>query len=208
MKITNFHTLFITLAITFSCIAFSMSENYQLENEVMSGNTENKAVSIVGNEPFDKMMSALTHKRCVNCHPAGDRPLQGEDSRIHNYNVQRGIADSGIGSLNCQTCHQKENNNLSGVPGNEKWQLAPRKMVWEGLTRVEIARSITNPKINGGKTLKEIVTHLTEDELVLWAWEPGISQDGTPREKPPISKEEYIKAVKDWYAAGAIIPEK
>jgi hypothetical protein len=81
-------------------------------------------------------------------------------------------------------------------------------MAWEGLSRVEIAKSMLDPKKNGGRTLKETVDHLTEHELVLWAWEPGIDASGKPREKPPVSKEEYIKAVKAWAAAGAVIPEK
>jgi len=65
-----------------------------------------------------------------------------------------------------------------------------------------------NPVINGGRDLKETVKHLTEHKLVLWAWEPGIDAAGNPREIPPVSKEDYIKAVKEWAAAGAIIPEK
>lgn len=207
MKIPKLYALFLAIIIAFGCIAFTFSEK-KIGNEAIEESDETETIAIEENIPFDKMMLALTHKRCVNCHPAGDRPLQGEDSHIHNYNVQRGINDSGIGALNCRTCHQKENSNLAGVPGNDKWKFAPREMFWEGLTRVEIARSMTNPEINGGKTLEETIKHLTEDELVLWAWEPGISQDGTPREKPPISKEEYIKAVKDWYAGGAVIPEK
>ena len=80
-------------------------------------------------------------------------------------------------------------------------------MAWEGLSRVEIAKSMLDPKINGGRTLKETVKHLTEHELVLWAWEPGVDAAGNPREKPPVPKDEYIKAVKEWAAAGAIIPE-
>lgn len=47
-------------------------------------------------EAFDKMMAVLTHKRCVNCHPAGDRPRQGEDSHYHNFGVQRGRDNHGL----------------------------------------------------------------------------------------------------------------
>ena len=50
--------------------------------------------------------------------------------------------------------------------------------------------------------------HLTEHELVLWAWEPGVDDEGIPREKPPIPKEEYITAVKEWIKEGAIIPSE
>jgi hypothetical protein len=80
-------------------------------------------------------------------------------------------------------------------------------MAWEGLSRTEIARSMLNPENNGGKTLEETVKHMTEDELVLWAFEPGVDDEGIPRETPPVSKEAFISAVKAWAAAGAVIPE-
>ena len=159
-------------------------------------------------EAFDKVMAVLTHKRCVNCHPSGDRPRQGEDSHYHNFGVRRGADNHGLPALRCQTCHQQENNNFSGVPGAPEWSLAPIRMAWEGLSRVEIARSILDPEINGGRTLEETVHHLTEHELVLWAWEPGVDANGVPREKPPVPKEEYIEAVKAWAEAGAPIPEE
>lgn len=157
-------------------------------------------------EPFDKMMTVLTHKRCVNCHPSDSYPRQGEDSHLHNFGVQRGADNHGVVALRCQTCHQRENNELSGVPGAPEWSLAPIQMAWQGLSRTEIARSILDPKINGGRTLDELVRHLTEHELVLWAWEPGVDANGNPRETPPVPKDEYIAAVKAWAAAGGPIP--
>lgn len=158
--------------------------------------------------PFDKMMEVLTHKRCVNCHPSNDYPRQGEDSHVHNFGVQRGEDNHGMPALRCESCHQQENNNFSGVPGAPEWSLAPISMAWQGLSRVEIAKSMLDPEKNGGRTLDETVHHLTEHELVLWAWEPGIDANGNPREKPPVPKDEYIKAVKAWAEAGAVIPEK
>jgi len=157
---------------------------------------------------FDKMMAVITHKRCINCHPSGDRPKQGEDSHTHYFNVQRGKDGHGAAALKCETCHQKENNLNSGVPGAPHWHLAPRSMAWEGLNRIEIAQVILDRTKNGGKSLEEIVKHMTEDDLVLWAWNPGSDQSGNPREKPPVSKEEFIEAVKTWAAAGAVIPVK
>ncbi|PHN08169.1 hypothetical protein [Flavilitoribacter nigricans] len=157
---------------------------------------------------FDQMMAVLTHKRCVNCHPAGDRPHQGEDSHLHHFGVQRGETGHGLAALQCSTCHQETNNNISGVPGAPHWHLAPRSMAWEGLSRTEIAASMLDPARNGGRSLEEIVHHLTEDALVLWAFEPGVDDEGNPREKPPVSKADYIQAVKDWAAAGAQIPNE
>jgi hypothetical protein len=167
---------------------------------------ESAAATKAAEDPFDQMMLVLTHKRCVNCHPSDNSPRQGEDSHAHRFGVQRGEDNHGLPALTCGSCHQSENNELSGVPGAPEWSLAPRKMAWQGLSRVEIARSMLNPENNGGRSLAEIVKHLTEHELVLWAWEPGVDAEGTPREKPPISKEAYIKAVKAWAESGALIP--
>jgi len=150
--------------------------------------------------------TVLTHKRCVNCHPAGDAPHQGEDSHVHNFGVQRGEADHGLAGYTCNTCHTDENNEYSGVPGAPHWAVAPIGMAWEGKTRVEIAEQMMDPKRNGGRSADDIMHHLTEHELVMWAWEPGVDVEGNEREKPPVPKDEYIKAVKEWIAEGAKIP--
>ena len=176
-------------------------------------NTETKDLSktetkreLSSAENFNKMMAVLTHKRCVNCHPNDNVPKQGEDSHPHYFGMERGESNLGFQATNCNTCHQEENNDFSGVPGAPEWSLAPAAMKWEGLSRTEIAESMLDPKRNGGRTHHEVEEHLTEHELVLWAWTPGIDAAGNPREKPPVPKEEYITAVKAWFEAGAIIP--
>lgn len=156
---------------------------------------------------FDQMMDVVAHQRCVNCHPSGDQPNQGKDSHPHRFGVQRGTKGFGVEGLQCSTCHQEENNLTSGVPGAPHWHLAPRSMGWAGLSRTEIARAMINRSKNGNRSLAEIEQHLTEDPLVLWVFEPGVNHEGTPREKPPVSKADYIAAVKSWIAAGAPIPE-
>lgn len=191
-------------------ISLAMANGLDFEGDSVPENKTEGPVSQTGidDAPFDKMMAVLTHKRCLNCHPSDDRPRQGEDSHIHNFEVRRGPDNHGVAALRCQSCHQEENNDFSGVPGAPEWSLAPIEMAWAGLSRVEIAQSMLNPENNGGRNLEEVVKHLTEHELVLWAWEPGIDAAGNPREKPPVSKEEYIKAVKEWAADGAVIPEE
>ncbi len=207
MKKTRFLIPALSLAIVVAVIGLASTASN--ENEPAETTTENVSQNeAIADSPFDKMMAVLTHKRCVNCHPSGDRPRQGEDSHLHNFGVQRGADNHGLPALRCESCHQHENNNYSGVPGAPEWSLAPSKMAWEGKSRVEIARSILDPEINGGRSLEETVKHLTEHELVLWAWEPGIDASGTPREKPPVPVDEYIEAVKAWAAAGAPIPEQ
>ena len=154
---------------------------------------------------FNKMMDVLTHQRCLNCHPSDNIPKQGEDSHPHRFGITRANA---VLTTNCNTCHQSSNNDFSDVPGAPEWSLAPHKMRWEGLSRVEIAKSMMNPENNGNRSPEDIMHHLTEHELVLWAWDPGMGVDGKPRELPPVALDEYIAAVKTWIELGAQIPEE
>jgi len=174
----------------------------EIEIEAVSGKTENALDSEIA---FNKMMDVLTHQRCINCHPSDNVPKHSEDRHPHRLGISRANID---GATTCNTCHQASNNLYSGVPGAPDWALAPHSMRWEGLSRVEIAQSMMDPARNGNRSAEDIMHHLTEHELVLWAWEPGVDAEGNPRELPPVSKEDYIQAVKEWIELGAVIPEE
>ncbi|GAA0717534.1 hypothetical protein GCM10009430_14580 [Aquimarina litoralis] len=157
-------------------------------------------------ENYNKMMDVLVSPRCINCHPNDNIPKQGDDGHPHYFGMSRGENNLGYQATKCTTCHQSENNDYSGVPGAPEWSLAPASMMWEGLSRKEIAESMLDPERNGGRNHEELMHHLTEHELVLWAWEPGVRADGTPRKLPPVPLDEYITAVKKWFEDGAVIP--
>ncbi len=156
---------------------------------------------------FNTMMDVVSHQRCVNCHPSDNVPKQGDESKPHHFGIARGENNLGFQATNCNTCHQPENNVYSGVPGAPHWSLAPASMAWQGLTRSEIAQAMLDRTKNGNRSHEELIHHLTEDDLVLWVFQPGTDQEGIPREKPPVSEEDYKAAVKEWFASGAIIPE-
>lgn len=197
--------LFIISALVFVGLIFATNYSYKKSAYIPVGEIAANPEISKGN--YDKMMDVLTHKRCVNCHPNDNIPKQGEDSHPHYFGMSRGNNNLGYDATKCTTCHQTENNDYSGVPGAPEWSLAPASMKWEDLTRKEIAESMLDPKRNGNRTHEDVMHHLTEHELVLWAWNPGIDANGNPREKPPVPVDEYIKAVKAWFKAGAIIPE-
>jgi hypothetical protein len=145
------------------------------------------------------------HPRCMNCHPSGDVPLQGDDSHPHAQNVKRGPDGKGLYALKCANCHQHAN--LPGAnmpPGNPSWHMLPptMKMVFQGRTPAELARQLKDSRQNGGKTLDQLLHHVTEDKLVLGGWDPG---DG--RTKPPISHTEFASRMREWIEKGAAIPE-
>ena len=164
--------------------------------------------TLTSRKAYDTMMDVLTHERCLNCHPNDNIPKQGEDSHPHRFGITGGDDGQGYQVTKCSTCHQSENNAYSGVPGAPHWGLAPASMGWQGLSRKEIAKNMLNPSSNGGKDHNELIKHLTEDELVLWAWTPGVDAEGTRREVPPVSETEFKAAVKEWFATGAVIPEE
>ena len=199
MKSISFLYSIIAFLIIGATIAFAHMETADLTEDDATQNID-------AGDPFETMMTVLTHKRCVNCHPSGNTPRQGEDSHLHYFDVVRGDEGHGLSGYSCITCHSDQNNDYSGVPGAPHWALAPDFMAREGKTKVEIATQMMDTQSNGGRSPDEIMEHLTEHELVLWAWDPGINAEGIEREKPPVPKDEYIQAVKDWINAGAIIP--
>jgi hypothetical protein len=147
----------------------------------------------------------FAHPRCVNCHPAGDAPLQGDDGRPHAQNVKRGPDGKGLYALKCANCHQETN--LPGEnmpPGNPSWHLPPAAMpmVFEGRSPGELARQLKDPSQNGGKSLEALVHHVAADALVVGCWSPG---DG--RSPPPVSHAEFVRSVRDWVEKGAAAPE-
>ena len=197
---------FITLVLVTSLVLKAgyfkpLTNIYSAPIETESNNTND-------HKAFHKMMDVLTHERCINCHPSDHIPKQGDDSHPHYFGMSRGEGNMGFDATKCTTCHQNDNNPYSGVPGAPEWSLAPEKMKWEGLTRAEIARSMLNKENNGNRNHEELIHHLTEHELVLWAWTPGVDAEGLEREKPPVPLEEYRKAVHEWFENGAIIPEE
>ncbi|MFT4535123.1 MAG: hypothetical protein ACJA1A_000471 [Saprospiraceae bacterium] len=156
------------LTLTILVLGFSFAGSSENESEKYHSAPENDLHQ--SQDPFDKMMLVLTHPRCVNCHPAGNKPIKGEDSHVTRaLGIPRGSDGHGLKSINCSTCHTDENNDFSGVPGAPEWALVPEIMTWEGKTRIEIATQMMDPRRNGGRSVEEVMKHLTEHELVLWA---------------------------------------
>src|SRR5205823_7021537 len=91
---------------------------------------------------FTELGKVLTHPRCVNCHPAGDHPHQGEQGRLHQPPVERGADGHGLPTMRCSSCHQQANFDPARIPGHPEWHLAPREMAWEGKTLGEICAQI------------------------------------------------------------------
>ena len=152
---------------------------------------------------FDVVYEVLQHPRCVNCHPAGDRPLQLDAGRPHEMNVVRGDDDGGVAGMRCAGCHFQENFDAAHMPPGVStgWRLAPREMVFEGLDRVELAAMLLD-RSRSHMTPDELLVHVAHDPLVKWGWNPGPG-----REPVPVPHEDFVAALRTWIEAGAPLPE-
>ncbi len=154
-------------------------------------------------EAFDTVLQVLKSPRCMNCHPSDDFPRQGDDRHIHVFNVTRGTDDHGGPVQKCETCHREENNEYSNIPGAPHWGLAPKSMGWQGLSDTALAQALLDRSKNGNRSAEDLVRHMSEGALVLWAWNPG-----GQRTPPPIPLDEFKQALQDWLENGAQIPSE
>ncbi|KAA0992439.1 hypothetical protein [Dyadobacter aurulentus] len=161
--------------------------------------------SVESVKAFATVYKVLMSPRCMNCHPAGDVPLQGDDSHLHVMGPKRGVDGKGVYAMKCSNCHQEANTpGLHTPPGNPEWHLPPAdmKMVFQGKSPHELAKQLVDPNKNGHKDMKKLIEH-ADDGLVLAGWNPA---EG--RTLPPVSHAEFKKAWLTWLKKGAYAPKK
>jgi hypothetical protein len=123
---------------------------------------------------FAEAAKVIMNPRCMNCHPAADRPLQGDDQHAHFPPAARGENGGGVPGNTCSACHVEQNTPIAAgartpfesIPGHPRWGLAPIEMAWEGKSMEEICRQIKDPGRNGGRDLALLHEHLAHDDLV------------------------------------------
>jgi hypothetical protein len=154
---------------------------------------------------FAEIGKVLTHPRCMNCHPAGEHPLQGADHHEHKPVVWRG--DTGNFGTPCGECHTEQNVTLheaatyKSIPGHPRWGVAPLSMAWEGKSLGEICRQLKDTEKNGGRDLALLQEHIAKDDLVAWGWAPGPGRDPAPG-----TQEAAGQLVQAWIDTGAECP--
>ena len=200
----------LALLTVFIFIGSAFTQPSSEENNVLSpGNDDSHPDkvpdSVLSKESFLEAYKVLMSPRCMNCHPSGDAPLQGEDSHIHTMGVLRGTDGRGLYALKCSNCHQPQNSpGLNMPPGNPKWKLPPAgmKMVFQGKTPRQLAAQLLDKTQNGGKNKAQLIDHVTNDILVASGWNPG---EG--RALPPLSHKEFARQFKQWLDKGGYLPD-
>ena len=150
---------------------------------------------------FIEAGKVFLHPRCGNCHVADDRPRQGDDGRAHQPLVRRGPDGLGVPGLRCPTCHQDANYDEARMPGAAAWHLAPVSMALKGVVLSRICSQLKDEQGNGGRSVADLVTHVTNDPLVLWAWAPGAR-----REPAPGTAATFAALIRAWADTGAHCP--
>ena len=157
---------------------------------------------------FTEAAKVIVSPRCMNCHPAGDRPLQGNDQHPHVPFVTRGDGGGGIPGNTCRACHTDRNFPIVGekasyqsIPGHPRWGLAPIEMAWEGKSPGEICAQLKDRNRNGGRDLALLHEHLAKDDLIAWGWNPGLGREPVPGTQARLG--ELIQA---WIDTGAQCP--
>jgi hypothetical protein len=194
----------LVMGLLLSIVGFmAFGSDNEITKNILSGKpiAEDSVASVAA---FKKVYAVLMSPRCMNCHPSGDIPLQGDDSHVHSMLPKRGPEGKGVSAMKCANCHQPTNTpGLHTPPGNPNWHLPPAdmKMVFEGKSASELAKQLIDPNQNGHKDMKKLIAH-ADDGLVLAGWNPG---EG--RTLPPLSHAEFKKAWLTWLNTGAFAPE-
>lgn len=188
------------IVVTVAAATLSFTNDDRPNNKTLS-----RADSLASQKAFLQVYKVLMSPRCMNCHPAGDVPLNGDDNHLHPQGVKRGTDGKGLYALKCSNCHQTENTpGLNMPPGAEDWHLPPADMpmVFQGKSAHDLAIQMKDPKQNGGKSFHDLKEHLKTD-LVKWGWKPGAG-----RSIPSISYAEFVKQFTIWLDKGAVAPAK
>src|SRR6478609_8859341 len=88
---------------TITVLAFILSVivimSFSFKNDPAIINTKKEIIkndSVESVKAFMDVYKVLMSPRCMNCHPSGDVPLQGDDSHLHTMSPQRGKDGKGL----------------------------------------------------------------------------------------------------------------
>ena len=152
---------------------------------------------------FLEAFRVMSHPRCINCHPDGDQPTQGDHAMRHEPPVRRGPQGEGVVGMTCGSCHQTHNLDLARVPGAAHWHLAPKSMAWANKSPEFVCKQLKDPHRNGKRSLQAIIDHVTHDAFVTWAWNPGHGRTPVPG-----TQSGFVALMKAWVEAGAHCPNE
>jgi hypothetical protein len=206
---TRFHLLFsLKMVIVMAVFLFAISiiSAFRNGNDVMGSTRSDHGINKDSAESvraYMQVYKVLMSPACMNCHPAGDAPLQGLDGQAHTMNVKRGRDGTGLYAVKCSNCHQPQNTpGLHTPPGSPDWKLPPEnmKMIFQGRTPRQLALQLMDYNQNGHKNREQLIAH-ARTTLVKKGWDLG---EG--RIQPPISYDAFVLVWDEWIKKGGYAP--
>src|SRR6476659_2519872 len=91
-------TFCIIAVVTAATLSFTNGEGSQSWAEIKPHSTSDR---IASENAFLQVYKVFMSPRCMNCHPSGDVPLNGDDNHLHPQGVKRGHDGKGVYALKC-----------------------------------------------------------------------------------------------------------
>ena len=116
----------------------------------------------------------LESPRCLNCHPAGDAPLQIDDGRPHAMNITRRSEKNGLTVRDLPPRQERRAARTSRRARRTGTCRRPRRR-WcsRAARRRSCARSSRIRRRPSGRDLAALIEHVAHDPLVGWGWASG-----------------------------------
>lgn len=149
---------------------------------------------------FADIYAVSTHPRCMNCHPDGDAPMQGDDSHEHTFGITR---FSPLEGVHCSACHAPAGVGDGAAPlppADAIWSMPPKAMAFQNRSPAQLCNQLKDGAVNGGRGFTGLAHHIEEDHLLITSWHSG-------RAAPPISHEELVQRFITWGRAGGPCPD-
>lgn len=90
----------------FTATIIILSSSFKNSNIVGAAYNED---SLLSKKAFLSVYDVLVSPRCMNCHPSGEVPLVGDESKLHSPAVKRGKDGRGMYASKCANCHMDSN---------------------------------------------------------------------------------------------------
>lgn len=152
---------------------------------------------------FIDVARVLQSPRCLNCHPDGDAPLQGDRATPHAMGITRDNIEAT--GMTCQTCHREGavSDDAHMPPALKGWRMPSKAtpMIFQGRTPAQLCAQLKDPQHNGNHDIGHLVEHVSHDALVHYGWSPG-----GKRTVPPLPHDVFVARFKQWADAGAPCP--
>jgi hypothetical protein len=150
---------------------------------------------------FTELGKVLTHPRCLNCHPAGDRPRQGDVARLHQPPVERGADGFGLPACAVQSATCRPTSTLPACRGILVGISRPEK--WDGKAR-PWARSARRSRIQ--RATETVQSTRSLSILAKITWSVGLGRPDMADSRLPARRSRRARSSRPGLKPGRSVP--